>query len=296
MNGQINQLVKSLLQKDTIEQCSLQELQTFADRHPYFGAAQLLLTKKLKTENSDLYNDQLQKTFLFFHNPLWVEHLLNDVGNAEIIPHKSQSAEETIIIKDESVPIPATSFEPEPALEPILDKAEQAVTHIEEKLDELIDSSHALSDAESNEEQVSEELEIKIPQIKIEPFDPAKAELTFEPYHTVDYFASQGIIFKEDEKPIDKFGAQLKSFTSWLKTMKKLPASEIAATVDSTNEKKVEKLAENSLEQREIVTEAMAEVWEKQGNKAKAIELYRKLSLLEPSKSPYFAAKIEHLK
>ena len=54
MNGQINQLVKSLLQKDTIEQCSLQELQTFADRHPYFGAAQLLLTKKLKTENSEL--------------------------------------------------------------------------------------------------------------------------------------------------------------------------------------------------------------------------------------------------
>jgi len=40
----------------------------------------------------------------------------------------------------------------------------------------------------------------------------------------------------------------------------------------------------------------MAEVWEKQGNAAKAIEVYTKLSLLDPSKSLYFAAKIEDLK
>ena len=85
MNLQINQLVKSLLQKETLEQCSLQELEQFADRHPYFGAAQLLLTKKLQLENPERYDEQLQKTFLFFNNPLWVQHLLNETGNAEII-------------------------------------------------------------------------------------------------------------------------------------------------------------------------------------------------------------------
>jgi hypothetical protein len=40
----------------------------------------------------------------------------------------------------------------------------------------------------------------------------------------------------------------------------------------------------------------MAEVWEKQGNLVKAKETYEKLSLLNPDKSSYFAAKIEHLK
>ena len=45
-----------------------------------------------------------------------------------------------------------------------------------------------------------------------------------------------------------------------------------------------------------VVTEAMAEVWLKQGNKQKAIETYNKLSLLNPSKKAYFAAQIEHLK
>ena len=31
--------------------------------------------------------------------------------------------------------------------------------------------------------------------------DPIDTALVFEPFHTVDYFASQGIKFKEEEKP-----------------------------------------------------------------------------------------------
>ena len=58
----------------------------------------------------------------------------------------------------------------------------------------------------------------------------------------------------------------------------------------------MEQLAGQSITDREVLTEAMAEVWEKQGNTLKATEIYRKLSLLEPAKSAYFAAKIEGLK
>ena len=132
----------------------------------------------------------------------------------------------------------------------------------------------------------------------VETADPVynKSELTFEPFHTVDYFASQGIKFKEEEKPKDKLGQQLKSFTEWLKTLKRLPVTEISKEEDNNNEQKVEQLAEHSLKDREVVTEAMAEVWEKQSNRHKAIEIYNKLSLLDPSKSSYFATKIEQLK
>ena len=52
--------------------------------------------------------------------------------------------------------------------------------------------------------------------------------------------------------------------------MKKLPVTEIAAAVSVVDEKKVEKMAELSINDREVVTEAMAEVWEKQGNQDKA--------------------------
>jgi hypothetical protein len=260
MNGQIDQLVKSLLQKESLEQCTLQELQQFADRHPYFGAAQLLLTKKLQLEHSDLYDDQLQKTYLFFHNPLWVQQLLNDTGNAVItVVDKKENNEENVF------PVAM----PEPADIPV--------------------------DPVPVEEKVEPVQQTPAPAEAI-PSETLASELTFEPYHTVDYFASQGIKFKEEERPADKFGQQLRSFTDWLKTLKKLPLSEIAAKVEPSSERKVEQLAEHSLEEKDVVTETMAEVWEKQGNHLKAIEIYNKLSLLEPSKSAYFAAKIEELK
>ena len=119
--------------------------------------------------------------------------------------------------------------------------------------------------------------------------------LAFEPYHTIDYFASQGIQFKPEDIPSDKFGQQLKSFTEWIKAMKRLPLSEMGKSIDPKEEKKVEQLAGNSLQQNEVVTEAMAAIWIKQGNPAKAREIYTKLSLLEPSKSAYFANRINDL-
>ena len=108
--------------------------------------------------------------------------------------------------------------------------------------------------------------------------------------------ATQGIKFREDDKPKDRFGQQLKSFTEWLKTLKKTPETETAVAASGPEDKKVTQLAEHSLVEKEVVTEAMADVWEKQGNHSKAIDTYRKLSLLNPSKSAYFAAKIDHLK
>jgi hypothetical protein len=66
--------------------------------------------------------------------------------------------------------------------------------------------------------------------------------------------------------------------------------------VDELTDKSIQRIAEFSNEAKEIITEAMAEVWAKQGHKEKAVEIYEKLSLLNPSKSHYFAARIEALK
>ena len=117
--------------------------------------------------------------------------------------------------------------------------------------------------------------------------------LVFEPFHTVDYFASQGIKPSVDDVPKDKFGKQLKSFTDWMKTMKKISPTEIAK--DAGAEKNVEHMAAHSVEEARVITESMAEVWLKQGNSEKAIDTYRKLSLQNPAKSAYFAAKIERI-
>ncbi len=127
-----------------------------------------------------------------------------------------------------------------------------------------------------------------------EPAD--ESALIFEPVHSVDYFASQGIKLDLDAEPKDKFTRQLKSFTDWLKVMKKVNPEKLATENIAEAEKKVQGMAETSISTREVITEAMAEVWHKQGNHAKAIDMYQKLSLINPAKSAYFAAKIEQIK
>ncbi|MBM3416622.1 MAG: hypothetical protein FJY20_09270 [Bacteroidetes bacterium] len=279
MNPRINQLVKSLLQKDSLDQCSLPELQQFAERHPYFGAAQLLLTKKMQSDSPEEYHEQLQKTLLFFHNPLWVEHMLNDTGTAEILKARKEAVMTNVVVA-------------EPAENTVTDKKGAGEFAGENILPGTVPIGEMESTPEKNPAQSLPEL----PSLKTEAAVNAKDELVFEPFHTVDYFASQGIRLKEEEKPKDKLGQQLKSFTEWLKVMKRLPIAEIVKSSEPAAERKVEEMAETSLQDREIITETMAEVWEKQGNITKAIEIYSKLSLLEPSKIAYFAAKIEDLK
>jgi hypothetical protein len=119
--------------------------------------------------------------------------------------------------------------------------------------------------------------------------------MLFEPMHMVDYFASQGIKLSDDAQMADKLGKQLKSFTEWLKTMKKIHVDNETETAGKADVN-VQVLAENSNTQPEILTESMAEVFVSQGKMTKASEVYQKLSLLNPAKSTYFAAKLENLK
>ena len=119
--------------------------------------------------------------------------------------------------------------------------------------------------------------------------------IPFEPLHTVDYFASQGIKLSEEALNDDHLGKQVKSFTAWLKSMKKLHPGQLPEQ-NEVIEKLIQTSSEVSNKSANVLTEAMAEVLLKQGKREKAIEMYEKLSLINPSKSAYFAAKIESLK
>jgi len=276
MNSTVNEITKSITGKTALNNCTVDELRQITGQYPYFGSLQFLYTKKLKEENSFLLQEQIEKASLYFQNPVWLHSLLN-----EPIPADGINTEETT-----ALPARETQMESPATFEEVVDQ-----TRVQQD-DELITIREQpfINEALESEEK-------PLPQFKFQPIDPGKAAMTFEPYHTVDYFASQGIKVKaEEEKPKDQFSRQLKSFTEWLKAMKRLPASEIAVNVNPADEKKVEQMAQVSISDREVVTESMAEVWEKQGNHEKARETYEKLSLLNPDKSSYFAAKIEHLK
>lgn len=262
MHELINKLAFSLFKKNSIEDCSIDEVKELAEQYPYFSSAQILLAAKQKQTADVDIEKQLQTVSFHVPNSLWLDHLLN-----------SEPSNEKIII-EQKVQVAEILEEPNND-ELVLEKTNREFVVASKKEETVIISS---------------------PLPVIEKAVTKDQPLVFEPYYTVDYFASQGIKNVIEEKPKDRFSQQLKSFTEWLKTIKQLPPQQVAAMSDSRSEEKVVELASHSLDERNVETEAMAEVWIKQGHPEKAAEIYRKLSLLNPSKSSYFASLIENLK
>lgn len=298
MSERIHVLAQQLLGKPSVDECDLEEIKQLVSRYPYFAPAQFLLLEKLKKENSAEYSAQLQKAVLYYHNPLEFEYFISPdrfqtevdfVGSDQ--PVATGLEQETPIEFGQASTISPQTANEEGIEAPGIEEAEPSNETYSE-----IETDNAVYDGEEPAPEIATPgLNPDSDEDRISNNEPS-SELTFEPYHTVDYFASQGIKLSQEEVPKDKFGRQLKSFTEWLKTMKRLPATDISKAVDASSESKVQHLAEDSVHQADVVTEAMAEVWIKQGNKEKAIETYNKLGLLNPSKKTYFAALIENLK
>jgi len=283
MHELINKLAFSLFRKNSLEECTTEEIKTLAERHPYFSSAQLLLAAKEKQTGDSDFENQLMLTSLHVNNPLWLDHLLN-----------SEKKQTTVVTEQN---LTATEVTQEPHNDELV---------LERTSREFIVASNQqeqITVVNEKQEETLHEPSTPQPPITTPNQNPAEHrphlkedKLIFDPYYTVDYFASQGIKNIIEKDPKDRFSQQLKSFTDWLKTIRNMPPQQIAALSDSNSEQKVVQLATQSIEERNVDTEAMADVWIKQGHPEKAIDIYRKLSLLDPSKSSYFASLIESLK
>ena len=258
--------------RNSLEECSPAELARLAQQYPAFSTAHILAALRDET------GSQIPKAGIFFRHPTLATLVLQELP-------ATTSQWESAIAREEGIDASNMDSIPSDADELTEDSDSEALPVSEEPiaLPADPDLDRKIAAIAGHEHSKSGGLL---------PTDT----LSFEPYHTVDYFASQGIRFREEPVTTDKFSVQLRSFTDWLKTMKRLPVSEVGAQTTATEEKKVVQMAETSIVPREILTETMAEVWEKQGDHARAARIYEKLSLLDPAKSAYFAAKIENLK
>ncbi len=236
------------------------------------------------------------------------EFVLNDVENKEnSLTEIKEEKELPASVKEEIIEIPSSELVPvddenkDAHLKNIesASEAENKLSTEDDKNSQL--ENHDLS-KEENEFEDKPVLNIKVPDEEINAseenlgHDEDEHEaVAFEPLHTVDYFASQGIKINEEALANDHLVKQVKSFTAWLKSMKKLHPGQMPEQ-NEVIEKIIQASSESSNKDANVLTEAMAEVLIKQGKREKAMEMYEKLSLINPSKSAYFAAKIENLK
>lgn len=296
MNPSMIQLSTALTGKTDLAQLSLSELQQLAGQYPYWGPVQVLIAGKLSQDGAEELNDQLERSMLYLVNPLRLQQLLKPEPLL-IMDDDTDTTDEVPVVppvNDQmaaSGPAFAAELE-QPATEEevVVQEDVQEIVPVTENKDLQAPETPVIASPEETSSAKSGQVIPTLPGM-----ENASMELSFEPYHTVDYFASQGIRIRDEDKNPDRFSRQLRSFTEWLKTMKRLPTGE-AVVGSPTDERKVVQLAEHSIQDRDVLTEAMAEVWEKQGDYAQAIRIYEKLSLLDPAKSSYFAAKIDQLK
>ena len=319
--GYTDKLFESLFKQNRLANNTKDFLLHLTREHPYFTAAQFYLLQQTETGSTG-YNKQAAKTALLFNNPLWLNFQLNqsvttssakqpiaenNAYNAEIEElekiHPITTTSETIS-ENEQLAIPAIAIEESKTVENEI-AAESADTFTGNLLSDAFVAHEKITEPENNDENYDDEDEEITDQKEIEPMniklnftnDTATTEdtITFEPLHRSDYFASVGIKLSEEIKPGDKLGRQLKSFTDWLKTMKKIHEEQLPQQNEQADIV-IQKMAEKSNTEDEVLTEAMAEVLQQQGKAHKAIELYQKLSLLNPVKRAYFAAKIDQMK
>jgi uncharacterized protein (DUF2164 family) len=123
-----------------------------------------------------------------------------------------------------------------------------------------------------------------------------EAIIPIENVYGGDYFTTQGIHIDESEKQEEiKLNFTRNSFKDWLKLMNKIKTEEEIETSKEKNEYPINSLQDIEHQELDIYTETMADIYINQGLKNKAIQIFEKLSLINPSKSAYFTSRINKI-
>lgn len=293
MRKMLDRVVKKLCTVDTLSSLSVEDLHAMQLEAPYVTIFTLLHT--LHPNNHNTIKTKWEDINVHANNLLWWQY----VGLAlEEVPNEATAIE---LIEEDVISIEPETLELE-ATQAIEEKESTAII-VETKVPELKDIQPIEETADIESIEIEEEVPTvfstalaKVKESLDAPLPKENVFIDLEPYHTVDYFASQGIKIDVIVEPKDKLGKQLKSFTDWLKTMKRIGPTPANLSIDMEAEKEVVHHAASSITKDEIITETMAEVLAKQGKIDKAIEVYEQLRLINPEKNAYFANKIQELK
>ena len=239
---------------------------------PYFQAAHILFARSLNQSNNILFSEALKNASLYSGNRKRLFELVNIQNKSEITPHI-------------------------------------ALKNIESSANTESDSRSEVEEIASNEIEKTAQIENHQDVIDATPIEPI-----VEPTISIQ---------ADTPPPAIHFSEEKNSFFGWLnKLNKETEKNEFVASQPLGNPK-IEKeqvdnlvdrfiqtdpriskpskaeffspiqMAKKSVEDNDmIVSETLARVYIDQGNTEKAIHIFRKLSLLYPDKSTYFAALI----
>ncbi|WP_343670210.1 hypothetical protein [Chitinophaga sp.] len=327
-----NRIIQHIFQTPDIKQVDEPGLEWIITQYPYFTAARLLLARKQYSEQKNLLAPAVKKAQQFSNNMHYFYRFIttDEVVAAPVIakpepayeapeqetPAYEEPVEEeitTFTTDDEITVTPdnvtVTAPEPEPE---VIDEQVKAPEITNEQIKAAAPEMEPAPIIVASDLPVTITAEEEEP-IRIFPLEMPALEdnstLTFQPLYSDDYFAYKRLKDPEKADELNEKGkAEMKSFTSWLKEMKSSFAEKASKDwyrqqinmsyqdADPEVSEAVEKMAMDSITlNNDMVTETLAEIWAKQHQYNTAIQIYQKLSLLNPTKSAYFAQKIKEL-
>ena len=239
---------------------------------PYFQAAHILFARSLNQSNNILFSEALKNASLYSGNRKRLFELVNIQNKSEITPHI-------------------------------------ALKNIESSANTESDSRSEVEEIASNEIEKTAQIENHQDVIDATPIEPI-----VEPTISIQ---------ADTPPPAIHFSEEKNSFFGWLNKLNKETEKNEFVARQPLGNPKIEKeqvdnlvdrfiqtdpriskpskaeffspiqMAKKSVEDNDmIVSETLARVYIDQGNTEKAIHIFRKLSLLYPDKSTYFAALI----
>jgi len=254
----------------TLNAQSLPLLTELVKEYPYFQTAQILLAKNLHNEKNIRYNAQLKIAAAYSADRKKLYELINGIAKVE------ETVIQPLVVKEEKPVLQPEEKKEIPQERPLLKPIERVNT------EEPVVKKKKEIEVEPVVEKKVEPV-IKKQQPKLDETHTFTEWLRLASIHSVKAVE----IEREKKKPsqkdelIDKF----------LREEPKISKPQKAEFFSPVNMAK-----QSIIEDDELVTETLAQIYEKQGFFAKAVKAYEKLSLKYPEKKVSFAARIENLR
>jgi hypothetical protein len=274
MNRQ--QFINYIKSPEQLNEESLIQLENLVKEYPFFQTAETLLAINYRLLGNFKFNDQLRLASAYAADRKLLKHQLDAIQKSSETELRKETQP---IVKEHVVP---DKKEYTPDTKSLADLINQLKTEVDLYMIQAPDQKSSKQIAKLHTIAVkleklidSDEKKSPVLEKKKEPKQAAPAEYSLEQLEEIPLKKPQQIANAE---LIDKFIKEEPRI---------VPKPTFFDPVDSAKQ--------SILDNESVVSETLAEIYYKQGNLSKAIKIYKKLSLVNPQKSSYFAAQIEKI-
>ncbi|MGC8866231.1 MAG: hypothetical protein ACP5O2_10990 [Bacteroidales bacterium] len=304
------------------------ELATLIGQYPYCHSAQLLMVAALKAEGDIRYHNRLKVSAAYATDRGVLRRLIRLMEDEE---HRRTREEKVQYQALEKTPEPQIAATPStekleipavPSLTPKEQRKQELLQSIERKLEELrrqreeaerltqeaLKAARLLAEAKQNRtisSQISTE-SVRHPdasestkepptEIASQASSPPTAELfpweqpQAQAYNPLEEIAQSPVAEQSTPPPSGGLEAKLPLIDRFIREEPRIDRNKPLFFNPDDQAERSTRLPD------EVVSETLAKIYLTQGKKDKATEIYRKLMLLYPEKSSYFAAQIQNI-